>query len=353
MDTLQSEDGQASDVNYASLIHALGMEDTALSKVASTLSSATDLNRELQALLQRNQGKRPAFIPGVSRKRVEELELDSAAQTNEQEQVAQALYEPKFRPCACGCGAMVLGEAGCEGGLDPIQRRNLNETERSPERQAMLARAQKASSERLQHRQPKAEPKAEQARPAVSAPSRQPLDRARLEEIARPREPAEIPEPYVPPPARPAPADKPPKIVPRLLRRSKSEALPFRTDEPRGSGTEESPLQHMASARPTRIHRSLKLTPSRQDLPGLTKLLSHASDADAAPSESSQDWSLPRRIEPVRTKKSQDTYVKARLYPKTSAVKPGSAADLEIRLEQARQQRMAMERELREGIVSI
>eukprot|EP00930_Biecheleria_cincta_P048740 TRINITY_DN34005_c0_g1_i1.p1 TRINITY_DN34005_c0_g1~~TRINITY_DN34005_c0_g1_i1.p1 ORF type:complete len:346 (+),score=46.40 TRINITY_DN34005_c0_g1_i1:69-1106(+) len=345
MDTPRSEDGQASDVNYAGLIHALGIEEKALLKVSSTLSSATDLNRELQALLQRNQGKRPAFLPGVSRKRVEELELEFAAQ---QGQVAEPLYEPKFRPCACGCGAMVIGEAGCEGGLDPIQRRNLNETERSPERQAILARTQKASCERLHHRQPKAEP----APPVVSIRSR-PLDRARLEEIARPREPAEPPEPYVPLPARPAPPDRPPKIVPRLMRRSKFEALPRRTDESRGSGTEEGPLQHMVSSRPTRIQRSLKLTPSKRDLPGLAQLLNHASVADAAPSESSQDWSMPRRVESVRTKKSQDSYVKAHLYPKTASIKPGSAADLEIRLEQARQQRMALERELREGCVFI
>eukprot|EP00930_Biecheleria_cincta_P026587 TRINITY_DN18720_c0_g1_i2.p2 TRINITY_DN18720_c0_g1~~TRINITY_DN18720_c0_g1_i2.p2 ORF type:complete len:178 (+),score=25.47 TRINITY_DN18720_c0_g1_i2:671-1204(+) len=170
--------------------------------------------------------------------------------------------------------------------------------------------------------------------------------------MAKPREPpAQTPEAFELPPARPAPVFKAPKITPRHLRRSTSEAFLM---SPTNFSSEGSPLQHMESV-PVGKRKVFKLSASQSELHGLSTLLQRASMPEAANPpllkvhQFTEEWSYQRRSVPVRTKKSQNSYVDARLHPKSTGVKAGSAADLTLRLEQARQERLRMERELQEG----
>lgn len=52
--------------------------------------------------------------------RGEELDLDP--KVGLPKDVGPELYQPRMRPCACGCGQMVLAEWTCEGEAPAIER---------------------------------------------------------------------------------------------------------------------------------------------------------------------------------------------------------------------------------------
>lgn len=351
MESAEHDETQNGGLSYEDLINVLQNEENALTKIASSLSSASHIGQELQDLLASNQGKRPKFLPGVGRRRMEALRLDTLSPKKGSDEGEEVHYVPKLRPCACGCGAMVLGEAGCAAEVQPLRRPNVEESNTSPKRRVEFVSAQKASCERLHHRKPHAAPApAASPSPKASSPSKL-IDPARLNQMAKPREPPAPPQEIIElPPARPAPDFSTPKIMPRQLRRARSEASLLADAAPKSISTQDSPLQYMASA-PAGRRKVFKLNPSQSELPGLSMLLQRASLAEPAnpPVLKLHQFADERRPEPVRTKKSQNSYVDARLYPKATGVKAGSAADLALRLERVRQERLELEREMQEG----
>jgi len=332
------------DFSYGQLVETLDVEVKARSKISSKLSNANVLRDELQQLLDSNAGKRPQFLPGVSRKRREELE-ESDSPSRSSTEAQREPYKPRMRLCACGCGEMVLGESHCEGEVSPMKPRALDEQpDRSPKSKALLAKKQKSQSERLTTRRAKPE----EPDPAAAAPQRV-LNRDRLEQIAKPRDAAPEPRPPTPPPPpRPAPAPKPPSIA---LRRAVSEA----TLLPNAGYSAGASPQRMAPLGPPVRKRATRMTPTGSDMPGLSKLLQRASavqdDSALFPGDALSDdeyqW-RPKRVEHARTKQSQKHYVEARLYRKGTGVKAGSLEDLQMKIEQAQRERMGLQRELQE-----
>ena len=301
------------EISYAGLIESINVEQKARSRLTKQLATACDMRQELEHLLQSNAGQRPQSLPGVSRQRLQELEVSKGGMPKD----AEELYKPRLRPCACGCGQMVMGEWTCEGEVTPW--RQDDGQLREPMRCQVSPSEQKASIERLSQRKLKT-PVVEVA--AVASPKRK-IDRQRLALIALPRE--------LPPP--PKPATPPPKARPAPPRPALSASEPT--------------LQPGAAAflAPPR-RKVVKLSPKKSQLPGLGPLLFKASLVEEAVSPSNpEDLWMPRRLEKTRRPSAQRSYVEAHLYPKPSA-KNGSVEDLEQRLQKARQERMALEKQL-------
>jgi len=324
------------DISDEKLVEFLTVEQQAHSRLASQLAKASDMRQELEHLLQSNSGKRPQGLPGVSRKRREELEMEFRIEASKMAGLSKdsddLVYQPRFRPCCCGCGEMVLGEWTCDGEVQvtPMQRRALEHSKTAAE-QAALARAQRLASDRLARPRPPRKSLEADPSPTPSASPPRRLDRQRLEKIALPREPPPEPKPPTPlPKARPAPARLP---------ASASEAAPH------------------VRLTPLEKKKVLKLSPTHSDLPGLSVLLHKASLTPATEferprlvQESDEEfWANMRRVDPIRSKEAQRSYVEARLCPKQAGPKSGTLADLEQRLQKAREERMALERELQQG----
>jgi len=331
-------------ISYDKLVESLSVEQKAHTRIAAQLAQAGDMRQELEFLLQSNSGKRPQCLPGVSRKRREELDMDFRIESKGEgltKDDEELVYQPRFRPCCCGCGELVLGELWtCSGEMTPLQLRALH-ADAPPPNPAGLARAQRMQSERLARPRPKPAEPAEASPTQSSSPPRK-VDRARLERIALPRELPPEPKPPTPlPKARPAP----PRLAP-----SASEPAISPTAERR---EQREPRREVRLA-PLEKRKVIKLSPTKSDLPGLSVLLHKASvvsdkqKARLVPESDEEFWAN-RGHDLIRTHASQQKYVEARLYPKSGAAKTGTVAELEQRLEKVRQERMALERQLQEG----
>lgn len=314
------------EISYEELIESLNVEQKARSRLTKQLAKACDMRQELENLLQSNAGKRPQTLPGVSRQRLQELEMEWS-KGGMPKDLGEELYKPRLRPCACGCGQMVLAEWSCEGEVTPFRQEDHARNERSAMASAGAVASrcqvshaeQKASMERLSQRK-MLNPPVDVG--LVPSPKRK-IDRQRLALIALPREPPPAPKPCTPPPkARPAP--------------------------PRPQLSASEPALHPGAAAflaPPR-RKVVKLSPKKVQLPGLGPLLFKASLVEDAPNAASPDADLwvPRRHR-TRRISAQRSYVEAHLYPKPSA-KSGSLEELEQRLQKARQERMALEKQL-------
>lgn len=312
------------EISYEELIESLNVEQKARSKLTQQLAKACDMRQELENLLQSNAGKRPQNLPGVSRQRLQELEMEMS-KAGMPKDLGEELYKPRLRPCACGCGELLLGEWSCEGEVTPFRQEDHSRNARSPvaavaSRCQVSHAEQKASMERLSQRKMLLAPPVDVA--LVPSPKRK-IDRQRLALIALPRELPPPPKPCTPPPkARPAP--------------------------PRPQLSASEPALHPGAAAflaPPR-RKVVKLSPKKVQLPGLGPLLFKASlveDARAASPDADKDLWVRRHR--TRRSSAQRSYVEAHLYPKPSA-KSGSLEDLEQRLQKARQERMALEKQL-------
>jgi len=331
MDAMESEPEEPDfegieEISYEELIESLNVEQKARSKLTQQLAKACDMRQELEHLLHSNAGRRSQNLPGVSRQRLQELEMEMP-KGGMPKDLGEELYKPRLRPCACGCGELLLGSGHAEGEVTPFRHEDRSRHEGSTVASALASRCQvshaeqKASMERLSQRKMLNPVSGDVA--LVPSPKRK-IDRQRLALIALPREPPPAPKPCTPPPkARPAP--------PRPQNLSASE-----------------PALHPGAAAflaPPR-RKVVKLSPKKLQLPGLGPLLFKASlveDTRAASPDDKDLW-MPRRHQ-TRRSSAQRSYVEAHLYPKPSA-KSGSLEDLEQRLQKARQERMALEKQL-------
>lgn len=308
------------EISYDHLIESLNVEQKAQSRLAKELAQACDMRQELEYLLKSNAGQRPQALPGVSRQRREELDIESFG--GMPKDLGEELYRPRLRPCACGCGQMVLGEWTCDGEIAPLRSSDVHAAVARSAPQMSLAEQQASVARLTRRKTPTTSPSAQEKTPSPSPKRR--IDRQRLELIALPRELPPPPKPPEPIKARPAPAR------PQAVATSASE-----------------PVLHPGAAAflaPPR-RKVVKLTPQRSMLPGLGSLLFKASLVEEGHVQKEEDFWNPRRRTVPRTPSAQRSYVETRLYPKPSA-KTGSLEELEQRLQKAREERLALEKQL-------
>ncbi|CAK9057349.1 unnamed protein product [Durusdinium trenchii] len=251
---LLQEAGRLEPVERDTSICGLGV----LSKIPEAKDIMLQLARQAELLRKktkgslRNAGQRPQALPGVSRQRREELDIESFG--GMPKDLGEELYRPRLRPCACGCGQMVLGEWTCDGEIAPLRSSDVHAAVARSAPQMSLAEQQASVARLTRRKTPTTSPSAQEKTPSPSPKRR--IDRQRLELIALPRELPPPPKPPEPIKARPAPAR------PQAVATSASE-----------------PVLHPGAAAflaPPR-RKVVKLTPQRSMLPGLGSLLFKAS----------------------------------------------------------------------------
>eukprot|EP00913_Durusdinium_trenchii_P026823 g25159.t2 len=223
-----------------------------------------------------------------------------------------------------GCDPVLADEWTCDGEIAPLRSSDVHAAVARSAPQMSLAEQQASVARLTRRKTPTTSPSAQEKTPSPSPKRR--IDRQRLELIALPRELPPPPKPPEPIKARPAPAR------PQAVATSASE-----------------PVLHPGAAAflaPPR-RKVVKLTPQRSMLPGLGSLLFKASlvEEGHVQKEEDRDFWNPRRRTVPRTPSAQRSYVETRLYPKPSA-KTGSLEELEQRLQKAREERLALEKQL-------
>lgn len=252
-----------------------------------------------------------------------------------------AAEELVVRQCVCGCGEKRLCDRASHVIYPEIEaiRQRLKEMPGNTRQPRAVVASQREGCRRLMQRRGLARA----PEPESEVPKRR-IDRARLAQLAAPREkPEPEDEPYVMPPPRPAP--RRPAGEPLWEGLATSSSFGHAPPPP------PEPLQPLAALRCSRVKSSLLVGPS-QDL-SLEQPLSdlRCNQAKSAllagpPQDLSLDELLGPPRAPRRTAKTQQEYTKDRLYVKPKFM-PGSNEALKARLQALRKETRALEEESR------
>jgi hypothetical protein len=348
--------GYPDEKTYAELIEKIRGE-TSHRKMESDLTGVRRNVNDVLDKKKRTLGKREQVSSYV--------EYLAGEDPSSESRRASASDKPRVRPCACGCGSLVMdGVDEIEGEIKSFCARPLN-ADQATSQPAVDSRSQRAACERLHQRKTKEHNDKQLESECRHLAARRHVDLERLHFMARPKE-----EPTIDVEAH--------RRAEALRDQTTSVSRSKSTPGPRWPPREHKPLQQLPHSRSTASAPSASLVsagldalagtgmrfaapiPKRQiqalgggrvqqlrrddKMPGLSQLLGRVD----MPAQGCEATRMPAELlgdaeaKKFRSVTSQKEYTKTRLYHKTP-FRPGSVEELQAKLDSLRSERHARE----------